>query len=216
MARSDDGAPINMYQPAYHREDRLEVQQSLIESHPFGLLISRGVDGIEANGVSFVLDRHQGQSGVLKAQIARTNFHWKVLDEQEVLVVFQGPLSYVTPAFYETKKQTGKVVPTWNYVMVQARGVAKLHEVFGNLPQQINNTVNEQDRTHSAAVRSSSDVYMQYEASGIVGIEIPIVEISGKWKVNQDEHDVDRRSAADGFAHDNPEMATLIRTYGQL
>ena len=75
----------------------------------------------------FILQRGAGPLGLLKAHVARANTQWQGLDGQPVLVVFQGPMSYVSPSFYETKKETGKVVPTWNYAMVQARGVARVH-----------------------------------------------------------------------------------------
>ena len=104
-----------MYQPPLHREDRLDVQHALIEAHPFGLLISTGPDGLLANGLPFTLKRGQAPYGVLKAHVARANSQWQTLDGQRVLIVFQGPLSYVSPSFYETKQETGKVVPTWNY-----------------------------------------------------------------------------------------------------
>lgn len=116
-----------MYEPPHHREDRLEVQHELIAAHPFGLLISTGTDGLLANGLPFTLKRSAEGLGSLRAHIARANGQWLNLDGQQVLVVFQGPLSYVTPSFYETKKETGKVVPTWNYAMVQARGIARVH-----------------------------------------------------------------------------------------
>ena len=207
-----------MYQPAYHREDRLGVQHSLIESHPFGLLISQGREGILANGMPFFLERDGGEAGVLKAHVARANDQWQVLDGRPVLVVFQGPLSYVTPSFYETKKQTGKVVPTWNYVMVQVRGIARVHADQSWLSTQINELTDQQEagRAHPWAVNDAPEPYIEAQLRGIVGIEIPITSIAGKWKVNQDEFDADRRGAAEGFSHDNPEMAALIREYGQL
>ena len=115
-----------MYQPAHHREDRLEVQHGLIESHSFGLLISSGTEGLLANALPFLLQRMSGPLGTLRAHMARGNAQWRGLDGQKVLTVFQGPQAYVSPSFYATKRETGKVVPTWNYAMVQARGVARL------------------------------------------------------------------------------------------
>jgi transcriptional regulator len=116
-----------MYQPPLHREDRLEVQHALIETHPSGLLISTEPDGLLANGVPFILRRDTGAPGLLKAHSARANSQWETLDGQQVLVVPQGPLSYVTPSVYQTKKETGLVVPTWNHAMLQVRGVARVH-----------------------------------------------------------------------------------------
>ena len=170
-----------MYQPPLHREDRLEVQHALIETHPFGLLISTGPDGLLANGVPFILKREHGERGMLKAHIARANGQWQNLDGQQVLVVFQGPLSYVTPSFYETKKETGKVVPTWNYAMVQARGVASVHTDSAWLSAQINELTDHQEagRAHPWAVNDAPEQYIQSQLRGIIGIEIPITAIEG-------------------------------------
>ena len=109
-----------MYQPAHHREDRLEVQHGLIESHPFGLLISSGPEGLLANALPFLIQRMSGPLGTLQAHMARGNPQWQGLDGQKVLTVFQGPQAYVSPSFYATKRETGKVVPTWNYIAVHA------------------------------------------------------------------------------------------------
>lgn len=207
-----------MYQPPLHREDRLEVQHALVETHPFGLLISTGPDGLLANGVPFILKREQGPLGMLKAHIARANNQWQNLDGQQVLVVFQGPLSYVTPSFYETKKETGKVVPTWNYAMVQARGVAHVHTDPAWLSTQINELTDRQEagRAHPWAVNDAPDQYIQAQMRGIIGIEIPIAAIEGKLKVSQNRSDADRRGVAQGLAEANPGMASLVREYGNI
>ena len=207
-----------MYQPPLHREDRLEVQHALVETHPFGLLISTGPDGLLANGVPFILKREQGPLGMLKAHIARANNQWQNLDGQQVLVVFQGPLSYVTPSFYETKKETGKVVPTWNYAMVQARGVAHVHTDPAWLSTQINELTDHQEasRAHPWAVNDAPEQYIQAQMRGIIGIEIPIAAIEGKLKVSQNRSDADRRGVAQGLAEENPSMASLVREFGKI
>lgn len=207
-----------MYQPPHHREARLEVQHALIETHPFGLLISMGPEGLLANGIPFILKREHGERGLLKAHIARANTQWQSLEGQQVLVVFQGPLSYVTPSFYETKKETGKVVPTWNYAMVQVRGVARVHSDFSWLSTQINELTDHQEagRAHPWAVSDAPETYIQSQLRGIVGIEIPIDGIEGKWKVSQNRPEADRRRVAQGLEEANPAMAALVRDYGQL
>src|SRR5690348_15665883 len=106
-----------MYRPSHFREDRLEVQHDLIGRHPLGLLVSTGPDGLCANLVPFLVEQSAGL-GTLKAHVARANPQWQHLHDQKVLVVFRGADAYVTPSWYETKNETGKVVPTWNYVMV--------------------------------------------------------------------------------------------------
>lgn len=207
-----------MYQPPHHREDRIDVQHDLIAAHPFGLLISNGAGGLLANGLPFTLRRDQGQLGLLKAHIARSNEQWQGLDGQQVLVVFQGPLSYVSPSFYETKKETGKVVPTWNYAMVQARGVAHVHADPTWLGSQVNELTDrhEAGKPHPWAVSDAPESYVQSQLRGIVGIEIPITSIEGKWKVSQNRPEADRRGVAEGLAEANPAMASLVRSYGKV
>lgn len=207
-----------MYQPSHHREDREDVQHALIDAHPFGLLISSGSEGLLANGLPFILRRGQGPHGLLKAHIARANDQWQGLEGQQVLVVFQGPLSYVSPSFYETKKETGKVVPTWNYAMVQVRGIARVHTDPAWLSAQINEITDRQEgtRAHPWAVSDAPGAYIESQLRGIIGIEIPIASIEGKWKVSQNRPQADRRGVAEGLADANPAMASLVRTYGQV
>lgn len=207
-----------MYQPAHHREDRLDVQHGLIESHPFGLLISTGPDGLIANGLPFTLRRGEGPLGTLRAHIARANAQWQGLDGQQVLVVFQGPLSYVSPSFYETKKETGKVVPTWNYAMVQVRAVARVHTSPEWLLAQVHELTDGQEagRAHPWAVDDAPEAYIQSQLRGIIGIEFHIDAIEGKWKVSQNRPEADRRGVAEGLSETSPAMAGLVRSYGQV
>ena len=118
-----------MYEVEAHREDRIEVLHELIAAHPLGLLVSGGAAGLEANAVPFVLDPAAGAHGTLRAHLARANPQWRALGEDgRCLVVFQGPEAYVTPSWYPSKREHGKVVPTWNYVIVEARGHARVIE----------------------------------------------------------------------------------------
>ena len=193
-----------MYQPPHHREDRLEVQHGLIESHPFGLLISLGSEGLLANSLPFLLQRSSGPLGTLQVHMARANAQWRDIDGQKVLTVFQGPQAYVSPSFYATKRETGKVVPTWNYAMVQARGVARLHPDPAWLEAQIEalTSRHEGNRTPSWAVSDAPRTYIESQLRGIVGVEIEIDAIEGKWKVSQNRPEADRRGVAEGLAQD--------------
>ena len=111
------------YQPPHFREDRIEVQHQLIRRHPLGLLITAGPGGLLANLFPFLLDFDRSDKGTLRLHIARANPQWRELEAvEECLVVFQGPQDYVTPSWYATKRETGKVVPTWNYATVHAWG----------------------------------------------------------------------------------------------
>lgn len=206
-----------MYQPDQHREDRLPVQHDLIRTHPFGLLISTGPDGILANGLPFLL-HPVGDLGRLQAHIARANPQWQGLDGQQVLVVFQGPLTYVSPGFYETKRQTGKVVPTWNYAMVQARGTARVMSDTDWLDTQVAALTDhhEADRPDPWQVSDAPRPYIEAQLRGIIGLQIDIQSLEGKWKVSQNRPEADRLGVAQGLATANPAMATLVRRYGNL
>jgi len=209
-----------MYQPEQHREDRLDVQHDLIETHPFGLLISHDSEGLQANGLPFLLQRATGPFGRLQAHIARANPQWRELDGADVLVVFQGPLTYVTPAFYETKRETGKVVPTWNYAMVQARGTAHVRSDTAWLDTQIAALTDrhEADRPKPWHVSDAPRPYIEAQLRGIVGIEIEIRSLEGKWKVSQNRPEADRSGVAEGFAAQGAAgaaMAGLVRDFGR-
>jgi transcriptional regulator len=207
-----------MYQPAHHREDRLEVQHGLIESHPFGLLISSASEGLLANALPFLLQRTLGRLGTLQAHMARGNSQWHDLDGQKVLVVFQGPQAYVSPSLYATKRESGKVVPTWNYAMVQARGVARLRTDPAWLDAQIAALTSRQEASRAPrwAVGDAPRTFIESQLRGIIGIEIEIEAIEGKWKVSQNRPEADRRGVAEGLAHDEPAMAELVRRYGNI
>ncbi|MFN0191173.1 MAG: FMN-binding negative transcriptional regulator [Aestuariivirga sp.] len=207
-----------MYQPTHHREDRLEVQHGLIESHPLGLLISSGTEGLLANPIPFLLKRGAGPRGTLLTHLARANAQWRDADGQKVLVVFQGPQAYVSPSNYATKSETGKVVPTWNYVMVQARGVARVHADPAWLEAQINalTSAHEEHRARAWAVSDAPRNFIESQMRGIVGIEIEIDAIEGKWKVSQNRPEADRRGVAEGLARDAPDMSALVRRYGNI
>jgi transcriptional regulator len=132
--------------------------------------------------------------------------------------VFQGPQAYVSPSFYETKRETGKVVPTWNYAMVQVRGVAQLRADPDWLGKQIEalTTRHEFGRTPSWAVSDAPRAYIESQLRGIVGIEIEIAAIEGKWKVSQNRPEADRRGVADGLSQSSPAMADLVRRFGNI
>ena len=113
-----------MYLPAHFEEKRPEVLQRLVREHSLGLLVTQGDSGLQANPITFLLDADPvGGPGTLVAHVARANPVWReARPDIESLVVFQGPQAYISPSLYPSKAATGKVVPTWNYVMVQARG----------------------------------------------------------------------------------------------
>jgi transcriptional regulator len=211
-----------MYEPPHHKETRPEVLHALIQAHPLGLLISAGADGPVADAVPFLIDATVGQFGRLRAHIARANPQAKLLADggRKVLVVFQGADSYVTPSWYETKRETGKVVPTWNYVIVQASGTARLIDDKTWLAGQIAELTarHETGRSEPWKISDAPEPFIEAQLKGIIGVEIDIEAISGKWKVSQNRPVSDRAGVAEGLAAEQPgsEMEGLVRRYGGI
>ena len=211
-----------MYQPPHFREDRIEVQHDLIRAHPLGLLITAGPGGLMANPIPFVLDAAASERGTLRAHLARANPQWRDLGAvEECLVVFQGPQAYVTPSWYATKQETGKVVPTWNYATVHAWGRPQIMDSEGWLRSQIDalTAQKEEPRALPWQVADAPEAFVAAQIKGIVGIEIPIARIEGKWKVSQNRPEADRAGVfqglqAEGGPHDP--MAALVGARGGL
>ena len=211
-----------MYQPPHHREDRLEAQQALIRAHSFGTLVTLGSGGIVANSIPFILEPG-GPYGVLKGHVARANTQWRDFDASvEALVVFQGAESYITPSWYETKRETGKVVPTWNYVTVHAWGPMRATDDRDWLAAQIDALTRQQEegRAEPWQVSDAPAAFVAAQIKGIVGIEIPIGRIEGKWKVSQNRPEEDREGVVKGRTAggnaDEIAMAGLVANRGAL
>jgi transcriptional regulator len=213
-----------MYQPPHFREERLDLLHALIRAHPLATLISVGPDGEpEANVIPMLLDPDAGEKGVLKCHVARANPQWKMLAETgRALVIFQGPDAYVTPSWYKTKQETGKVVPTWNYAIVQVRGSVTVHEDKEWLATQIRELTQSQEasREQPWAVDDAPAPFIDSQIKGIVGLEIVITAIEGKWKVSQNRPVEDRAGVAKGLGGEEhasaPGMAGLVREFGGL
>ncbi len=212
-----------MYEPQHFRsEDRDEIF-AVIRAHPLGILITAGADGVMANPIPFILARDAAGNDVLRAHLARPNPQWRALGEAgEALVVFQGHEHYVTPSWYATKREHGKVVPTWNYVHVQVRGKASVRDDAGFVADQINVLTEQQEagRAEPWAVSDAPESFVAAQMRGIVGIEIAIDEISGKFKLSQNRPAADFAGVVDGLAAEpdphGPAMAGVMRgKFGQ-
>jgi transcriptional regulator len=206
-----------LYEPPLHRNENLPELHALIRERVFGLLISNGPEGLVANSVPFVLDPAASRLGTLKVHLARANSQWRELEASpEALVVFQGRDHYITPSWYETKRETGKVVPTWNYTMVQAKGRAKVMDDSW-LAQQIEELTLtlESRREKPWAVGDAPADFIAMQRRAIVGIEIEIVDIRGKWKTSQNRNAADRAGVAVGLDalgdEDSRAMAEIVR-----
>jgi transcriptional regulator len=207
-----------MYIPASFKESQPDRLHELIMKHPLGLLVTHGENGLEASPIPFLLYADEGKQGVLRAHLAKANPHWKTLTDQTAcLVVFQGPDGYVTPSWYPSKANTRKAVPTWNYATVQVRGIPQVIEDVAWLRRQLNDLTafHEKLRPDPWSVSDAPTDYIISQMKAIVGIEIPIEHIEGKWKVSQNKDDADRKGVINGMRsdsdpHQNLPVANLV------
>ena len=211
-----------MYVPASFRENRLEVMHGLIEAHPLGTLVTCGQSGLMASPVPFLLDAATGEHGVLRTHMARANPHWKDLaTTAECLVIFQGADAYVTPAWYPSKADTHKVVPTWNYAAVHIRGRPVVMDDADWLERQLTELTRRQEGRRLApwALTDAPAEFIAAQKKAIIGVEIAIVQIEGKWKMSQNKEAADRRGVIQGLRdeddpHGNPIVADLVEGRG--
>ena len=191
-----------MYLPTHFREDRVEVLHQFIERYPLGSLVAVTADGLRAEHVPVLLDRGAGTSGRLSGHIARANDLWtSVAANTDVLVLFGGPDAYVSPAWYPSKAEHGKVVPTWTYAVVQVRGAirffddpARLHALVASLTYR-----HEAGRREPWSVDDAPADYVEKQLRAIVGFEIDIHDVIGKFKASQNRSDADRAGVRAGL-----------------
>lgn len=190
-----------MYLPRHFEENRIEVLHELMRTHPFGLLLTQGEHGIEANAVPFLLDPAHGSKGTLLGHVARANQVWQQAHEAEVLVVFQGPQAYISPNWYPSKAQTGKVVPTWNYVMVQARGRMCALQDRESLRDIVGRLTDRHEASQPAPWRADDapEDFIDTMLGAIVGLQITLTSLVGKWKLSQNRSAADRGGVVRGL-----------------
>lgn len=206
-----------MYNPASFTENDPKVLIGLIKKHPLGLLITAGPSGLLASPAPF-LCRFNNDQLTLVTHLAKANAHWKDLTQvSECLIVFQGDENYVTPAWYPSKKATHKVVPTWNYAIVQARGTPTVMDSPDWLRNQVEEITDsmEEKRATPWKVSDAPPDYIATQLMAIVGVEIEITEITGKWKMSQNRSPEDASGVAQGLAngqdpHANPEVSHIV------
>lgn len=191
-----------MYLQQHFEETRPEVLDALIKSHPFATLVVRGETGLIVNHIPLLLCESDDGQRVLKGHVARANPLWREMGNgREAVAVFQGPDSYVTPSWYESKKVDGKVVPTWNYAVVHAHGTPRATEDAQWLLTHLKDMSDEQERGESIpwSLSDAPPDYIERLTKAIVGIEFPVSHIVGKWKVSQNRPIADRLGVAAGL-----------------
>ena len=201
-----------MYLPAHFEETRVEVLHGLVRSHPLGLLVTQGASGLQANSIPFLIDPEPGPTGTLRGHVARANPVWREGAGGEALVVFQGPQAYVSPGWYPSKAEHGKVVPTWNYVMVQARGTLRVMDDAAWLHALVTRltATHEARQARPWAVSDAPPEYIDTMLRAIVGVEIELVALTGKWKVSQNRPAADRAGVVDALAAQQRDEATRM------
>jgi len=178
-----------MYVPRSFRQDDVSRLHDFIRSHSFGTLFSHGADGPFATHLPFLLDPGPGEYGTLIAHVARANPHWRSQPETEVLVTFLGPHAYISPAWYADPV----TVPTWNYAAVHASGPAHTFVERDRLRRHVLRLVEEHERYVAPPWDPAhAEPILESQLAGIVGIEIPIRRLEGKFKFNQNRSRADQ------------------------
>ncbi len=195
-----------MYNPAQFAESDLAVLHEAIEQAPLGTLVVATSAGLLANHVPFELDRSQGRQGTLRCHVARANDLWRN-DSAECLAIFHGPSAYISPNFYESKKEHGKVVPTYNYAVVHAHGRLTIHDdekwlraLLGRLTKGF-----EASQPNPWTMGDAPPDYIAERLKEIVGIEIAIERLEGKWKMSQNRPEADRAGVVAGLRESSKE-----------
>ena len=203
-----------MYEPLHFRVEDRAALAAFIRAHPLGLLVIARDGRAEADPIPFLYEDGQPH-GRLRAHVARANPLWRDADGREALVVFRGPDHYVSPNWYPSKADHGKVVPTWNYAMVQARGVVRIRDAREWVRGQVADLTDAHERASAAPWRvdDAPASYIEAQTAAIVGIEIEVAELKGKFKLSQNRPEADRRGVEAALARrgDQAEALELMK-----
>ena len=200
-----------MYLPSHFAETRPEVLHALVRAQPLAVLVTHGAAGLEANHLPLLLDIGPSGEAALLGHVARANPVWRV-EGVEALAIFQGPQAYVSPSWYPSKREHGKVVPTWNYVTVHAHGRLRVHDDpawIRNLLDRLT-TQMEAPRAEPWAVSDAPADYIEKTIAMVVGVELRVDRLEGKWKLSQNQPAANRAGVIKGLlANGEPEAAAL-------
>ncbi|KUM24162.1 transcriptional regulator [Mesorhizobium loti] len=205
-----------MYIPPAFRDDDHESLMATIRAARLATLVTAGAEGPLATPLPLLFDESEGEHGVIYGHVARANPQWRVPPLGDGLAIFMGPDAYVTPAWYQTKQETGKVVPTWNYVAVHAYGPVEFFEDADRLLDVVTRLTNlhEGGRASPWAVSDAPADFIQAQLKGIVGLRMPIARLEGKRKMSQNRNAADRAGVVSGLSssdrQSDREVAPLI------
>jgi transcriptional regulator len=205
-----------MYVPPAFKNEDVENIRATIRSIRLANLVTATADGLIATPLPLFLDETEGEHGTLYGHVAKANPQWRSAPTGDALAIFTGPEAYVTPSWYATKQETGKVVPTWNYIAIHAYGPVEFFESSERLLQVVTRLTNihEGSRADPWSVSDAPADFIAAQLRGIVGVRIPVTRFEAKRKMSQNRPEVDRIRVAAGLAaSDNPrdrEVAPLI------
>ncbi|OHX37042.1 transcriptional regulator [Methylomonas sp. LWB] len=203
-----------MYIPKHFDEPRTEVMQALMRDYPLATLVTLAADGLNANHIPLQLTDDGSAYGKLSGHIARSNPLWTDFDQQtEVLAVFQSENSYISPSWYASKPQTGKVVPTWNYATVHAYGKLRIIDDPAWIRRQLEDMTAafEAGFPEPWSVADAPADFTERLITQIVGIEISVTRLQGKWKISQNQPPENQSSVITALHESGqPAMANLV------
>lgn len=207
-----------MYLPPAFAEKDLDAIFGLMASQGVATVVSSGPDGMIASHVPVEVDRHAGDQGVLRCHFAKPNPQSVLIaDGSETLFIFQGPQAYVTPSWYATKAENGKVVPTLNYAVVHAYGVGRTIDDPAAMRRHLGTLT---DRFESGfqdpwAISDAPDDFIDRLMKGITVVEVTLTRLEGKWKMSQNRPNADRLGVAAGLREQGrDDAARLVEQYG--
>lgn len=203
-----------MYTPPSFRENDPAVMLDFIAAHPFGALVtSSPTSGLFATHLPLLVDRTRGTGGVLVGHIARANPHHTLTNgTADAMVIFTGPDAYITPTWYASKKEHGKVVPTWNYVAVHAYGTVRFIDDRDFLMHHLDVLTDQHEgsQEHPWAMHDAPQDFLEGLARAIVGVEIEITRLEGKWKMSQNRSSADIDGVIEGLSTSSSEVARAV------
>jgi transcriptional regulator len=204
-----------MYCSTHFAESQPEILHALMREHPLATLVTMGEDGLTADQVPLILATASDGNTVLRGHVARANPMWKTLrTDIAALAIFYGPEAYVTPSWYPTKREHGKAVPTWNYAIVHARGPLRVIHDADWLRTQVESLTQMQESAFADpwAVSDAPADYIEKMLAAIVGIELSVTTLEGKWKASQNQPEGNRDGVIAGLRERGQmDAAALIR-----
>ena len=201
-----------MYLPKHFEITDVAPLHEFIRQHPFAALVTRSSEGLTANHIPFMLDPAPAPCGTLRGHVARANPIWRSTSDDDVLVIFQGPNAFVSPSWYPTKQKTGQVVPTWNYAVAHVHGRMIIHDDPAWVRSHVEALTLRHEETRATPwhVTDAPAEYIDRLVRAVVGIEIPVARVLGKWKVSQNRSDEDRRGVIVGLSAEHSSEATAV------